>query len=67
MNRDGYKELVFAITSGFPLVPRNVYMYDIYNDSLAVSPKNGYHIGKTTRAFSTFIPSISPRWNPEKR
>jgi hypothetical protein len=44
MNRDGYKDLVFAICSGFSFKPRNVYIYDIHRDSLSISPLNGYFI-----------------------
>lgn len=34
INSDGYKELLFSISSGFSFKPRNVYAYDIRNDSL---------------------------------
>jgi len=44
MNLDGFKDLVFAINSGLPISPRNVYIYDILNDSLRISPINGYPI-----------------------
>ena len=44
MNNDGYKDFVFAVCSGFSVEPRNVYIYDIHNDNLIVSPVNGYFI-----------------------
>ena len=47
MNKDSFKDLVFAINSGFSLDPRNLYIYDIRNDSLKVSEKIGYY-GKPT-------------------
>lgn len=44
LNLDGYKELVFAITSGESLFPRTVFAYDIRHDSLWSSPKMGMQI-----------------------
>ena len=44
MNNDGYKDLVFAVNNGVPVDPRNVFIYDIQNDSLLISPVNGYFI-----------------------
>ena len=38
LNGDGRKELIFGITSGFSLYPRNVYAYFPCRDSLIVSP-----------------------------
>ncbi len=34
LNKDNFKELVFTINAGFSLQPRNVYIYDVKNDSL---------------------------------
>jgi len=42
MNRDSFKDMVFSINSGFSADPRSVFIYDIKNDSLKVSPKKGY-------------------------
>jgi len=43
MNKDSFKDLVFTINSGFSLYPRSVYIYDIKNDSVTVSPQMGYY------------------------
>jgi two-component sensor histidine kinase len=45
MNEDGFADLVFAINSGFSRQPRNVFIYDIKNDSLVKSPESGAFIG----------------------
>lgn len=45
MTGDGYGDLVFAINTGFSRQPRNVFVYDILNDSLKSSPKSGAFIG----------------------
>ncbi|MBT6685406.1 MAG: histidine kinase [Bacteroidetes bacterium] len=39
-NQDGMKEIYFFITSAFSLQPRNIYCYDIKNDSLIKSIKS---------------------------
>ena len=44
LNGDGNKELIFGISSGFSLYPRNVYAYYIDQDSLVSSPTSSYHI-----------------------
>ena len=45
MNQDGFKDFVFAISCGFPVYPRKVFIYDIHNDSLITSTdKNGFCI-----------------------
>ena len=44
LNGDGFREFIFATNFGETPLPRNVYAYDIRNDSLMVSEKNGYHI-----------------------
>jgi two-component sensor histidine kinase len=46
MTGDGSGDLVFAITGGHSKTPRNVFIYDIRNDSLIVSPKSGAFISK---------------------
>jgi two-component sensor histidine kinase len=48
MTGDGSGDLVFAITAGHSKQPRNVFIYDIVNDSLSISPKSGAFIGKMT-------------------
>jgi two-component sensor histidine kinase len=45
MNGDGHKDMVFAISAGHSRQPRNVFLYDIQNDSLQVSPRSGAFIG----------------------
>lgn len=44
MNGDGSRELIFAISAGFSRQPRNVYIYDVRNDSLKKSPLSGAYI-----------------------
>jgi two-component sensor histidine kinase len=44
LNEDGKKELIFGLNSGFGIYPRQVYAYDIANDTLLVSPKSGLHL-----------------------
>lgn len=46
LNRDGKKELIFALTSGLGKYPRGVYAYDIVRDSLVCTTRIGYHITK---------------------
>lgn len=41
MNGDGFKEFYFSIIAGFTLSPRNVYCYDLANDSLMISSAAG--------------------------
>lgn len=41
LNNDGFKDLFFIINSGMARFPRNLFIYDIKNDSLIVSPKIG--------------------------
>lgn len=45
MNGDGFGDLVFAINAGFSRYPRRVFIYNIANDSLKVSPEYGAFIG----------------------
>jgi two-component sensor histidine kinase len=45
MTGDGSEDVVFAIAAGHSRQPRNVFIYDILNDSLLVSPKSGAFIG----------------------
>ncbi len=44
MNGDGSGDLVFGISTGFSKQPRNVYIYDVLNDSLRKSPQSGTYI-----------------------
>jgi len=41
MTGDGFGDLVFALSAGFSLYPRQVYIYDIAKDLLIVSPESG--------------------------
>jgi hypothetical protein len=50
LNGDGKKELIFGISSGFSLYPRNVYAYYIDQDSLVSSPTSSYHIKEIVQA-----------------
>jgi len=40
LNDDGFKEVLFHINSGYSLQPRNIYAWDIKNDSVLKSPKS---------------------------
>ncbi|MBI4945913.1 MAG: PAS domain-containing sensor histidine kinase [Bacteroidetes bacterium] len=41
LNKDGYKEVVFVINnSAYPFQPRNVFAYDIKNETLIISPES---------------------------
>lgn len=41
LDGDGYKEIIFGITSGFSKYPRKVYAYNVLKDSLVSSPDCG--------------------------
>lgn len=41
LNNDGYKELIFAVNSGFSLTPRSVFAYDLHNRKCMASPYIG--------------------------
>jgi len=45
LNNDKFKEIVFIINSSFALQPRNIFAYDIINDTVYKSPKSGSGIG----------------------
>ncbi len=51
MNNDGHQDLFFILNSGQARFPRNLYIYDIFNDTLLVSPNYGITInaGATIR------------------
>ncbi len=42
---DDQKEILFAITTGFPLQPRNAYIYDPVKKELLKSPQSGSQVG----------------------
>jgi hypothetical protein len=44
LDGDGVKELIFGITTGFSVYPRNVFAYFIEKDSLIMSPESSYFI-----------------------
>jgi two-component sensor histidine kinase len=44
MNGDGFGDLVFAISAGFSRQPRNVFIYDLKNDTLRRSPASAVFI-----------------------
>ena len=41
INNDGFKEVVVAINAGFTLKPRNLFLIDIANNSVVMSPQSG--------------------------
>jgi anti-sigma regulatory factor (Ser/Thr protein kinase) len=42
LNGDGFKELIFGITSGFSIFPRSIFAYDIIHDTILTSPQSGF-------------------------
>lgn len=46
LNNDGFKELIFAVNSGFSLFPRNIFAYDILNNKVLRSPFIGMSMTK---------------------
>jgi hypothetical protein len=46
LNDDGFKELIFAVNSGFSLTPRNIFAYDIKNKKIISSPFLGMSMTK---------------------
>ncbi len=40
LNNNGFNEVLFVINSGYTLQPRNIYAWDIRNDSILKSPKS---------------------------
>ncbi len=41
LNNDSYPDLIFNISAGYSLQPRNVYCYDVHNNKLLKSPLAG--------------------------
>ena len=41
IDKDGFKEIVFSINTGLSKQPRNLYILDIFNDSIIKSPESG--------------------------
>ena len=41
LNLDGYKELVVSVRAGFSLQPRQVFSYNLIEDTITSSPKSG--------------------------
>ncbi|HNS18243.1 MAG TPA: histidine kinase [Bacteroidales bacterium] len=46
MNQDGYEDLLFYITARHSIVPRQVYMYDIRNDTIWRSGSYGSNLNE---------------------
>lgn len=44
MTGDGFAEVVFAVSGGHSRTPRNVFAYDVKNDTLLASPQSGAFI-----------------------
>lgn len=47
MNADGYRDILINVKAGFSLQPRQLFCYDLHNDSLWSSPPAG-NLGGTT-------------------
>ncbi|MHC1776858.1 MAG: sensor histidine kinase [Lentimicrobium sp.] len=45
LNGDNHKEIIFALSAGFGIIPRRIFAYDVANDSVFSSPELGGHIG----------------------
>lgn len=43
INADGFDEFFVQINAGYSFLPRNLLAYDIQNDSLLLSPRNGIY------------------------
>jgi len=41
IDKNGFREIVISISTGLSKQPRNLYMLDIFNDSVIKSPENG--------------------------
>jgi len=46
LNDDGYKELIFAVNSGFSLTPRNIFAYDLRNKKCISTPYLGLTVDR---------------------
>jgi hypothetical protein len=42
LNNDGTAELIFGISSGYSIFPRNIFAYNLVRDTFTVSPLSGY-------------------------
>lgn len=41
VDNNGYKEIIVSIFTGFTLSPRNLFLIDIVNDTVLISPESG--------------------------
>ncbi len=62
LNNDGYPELIFTLTAGFGLYPRNLYAYDLKNDTVK---RSVYLAVDTYLDQSTSIGDVTGDGNPE--
>ena len=44
LNHDGSRDIVFSVTSGYSLTPRNVFLFDVKNDTVISSDYFGYNL-----------------------
>ena len=54
LDDDGSKELIFGISSGFSIYPRNVYGYYVSKYSLVISPESSFFIFNILQADITW-------------
>ncbi len=50
LNDDGFLDLVFGISSGYSVNPRNVFTFDIRHNILNRSPKSGFQLSEILQA-----------------
>ncbi|MBN1952607.1 MAG: histidine kinase [Bacteroidales bacterium] len=50
LDGDGFRELIFAVNTGFSIYPRTVFAYNIHTGTLISSPKSGYQIQEIIQA-----------------
>lgn len=62
LNNDGHPELIFTLTAGFGLYPRNLYAYDLKNDTVK---RSVYLAVDTYLDHATSIGDITGDGNPE--
>jgi hypothetical protein len=46
LNNDGFKELIFAVNSGFSLTPRSIFAFDVHNKKCKSTPYLGLTVDK---------------------
>lgn len=70
INNDGYQEFVFILYAGYSRFPRKVFIYDIHNDQLSMSPESAagirdkaYFLDINNDGFEELIGGVSANEN----